>query len=86
MAADRPQDPQAPAQAVSLTARTRPAPPPSSLQRCFPYEKQMDGMQSALAGLPAAGVYILGAALAAGLGGAGFVGAQSLAPGAHASW
>lgn len=43
----------------------------------------MDGMQSALAGLPAAGVYLLGAALAAGLGGAGFVGAQSLAPGAH---
>lgn len=54
-------------------------------QRCFPYEKQMDGMQAALAGLPAAGVYLLGAALAAGLGGAGFVGAQALAPGARAA-
>lgn len=51
-------------------------------QRCFPYEKKMDGMQAALAGLPAAGVYLLGAALAAGLGGAGFAGAQALAPGA----
>lgn len=42
----------------------------------------MDGMQSALSGLPTAGVYLLGAALAAGLGGAGFAGAQALAPGA----
>lgn len=56
--------------------------PLPSLQRCFPYEKQMDGMQSALAGLPTAGVYVLGAALAAGLGGAGFFGGQALAPGA----
>ena len=44
----------------------------------------MDGLQGALAGLPTVGVYVLGAALAAALGGAGFAGVQALAPGACA--
>ena len=57
-------------------------PPPPAPQRCFPYERKMDGMQAALSGLPSAGVYVLGAALAAALGGAGFVGAEAVAPGA----
>ncbi|KAL4434488.1 hypothetical protein ABPG75_000929 [Micractinium tetrahymenae] len=52
----------------------------AALENPFKYERPMDGMQSALAGLPTAGVYLLGAALAAGLGGAGFTGAHALAP------
>ncbi|KAL4420333.1 hypothetical protein ABPG77_010238 [Micractinium sp. CCAP 211/92] len=52
----------------------------AALENPFKYERPMDGMQSALAGLPTAGVYLLGAVLAAGLGGAGFTGAQALAP------
>lgn len=57
-------------------------PLPASPQRCFPYERKMDGLQAALAGLPTAGVYVVGAALAAALGGAGFVGGEAIAPGA----
>ena len=49
-------------------------------QSPFKYGRDMDGLQGALAALPTAGVYLLGAALAAGLGGAGFAGAEALAP------
>ncbi|EFN52285.1 hypothetical protein CHLNCDRAFT_139027 [Chlorella variabilis] len=52
----------------------------AAVENPFKYPRDMDGLQSALAGLPTAGVYVLGAALAAGLGGAGFVGAGAVAP------
>lgn len=54
------------------------------MQSPFKYGREMDGLQGALAGLPTVGVYVLGAALAAALGGAGFAGVQALAPGACA--
>ncbi|PSC73353.1 chloroplastic isoform X2 [Micractinium conductrix] len=52
----------------------------ATMESPFKYGRDMDGLQGALAALPTAGVYLLGAALAAGLGGAGFAGAEALAP------
>lgn len=51
------------------------------LQNPFKCGRELDGLQSTLAGVPTVGVYLLGAALAAALGGVGFVGAEALAPG-----
>ncbi|KAL4860244.1 hypothetical protein ACK3TF_000429 [Chlorella vulgaris] len=51
-----------------------------AVENPFRYPREMSGLQSALAGLPTAGVYLVGAALAAWLGGGGAFAAQSLAP------
>ena len=56
------------------------------LQSPFKYPRDMDSLQSALAGLPTAGVYVAGAALALGLGGGGYAAAQALAPGEPRRW
>lgn len=51
------------------------------LQNPFKYPRQMDGLQSALAQLPSVGVYVVGAALVAVLGGAGVGVVSAVAPG-----
>lgn len=52
-----------------------------SMQNPFKYPQQMDGLQSALSQLPTAGVYVVGAALVAVLGGSGITAASAVAPG-----
>lgn len=57
------------------------AEPPTPAQNPFKYPREMDGLQSALSGLPTAAVYVLGVVLAAGLGGGAALGAGSALPG-----
>lgn len=63
--------------------RGAPTPPPArpSPQNPYKYPREMDGLTAALAALPSAGVYALGAALVVALGGGASAAAQSLAPG-----
>ncbi len=51
------------------------------MQNPFKFAKEMDGLQSALSGLPTAGVYALGAVLVAALGGGASIGASNVVPG-----
>ena len=70
-------DPHCPRDTPNTTIATAPG-----LQNPFLYPREMDGLQTALSGLPTAGVYVVGAALTAGMGAVGFTAAQALAPGA----
>lgn len=58
--------------------------PPAALsaQNPFKYPRQMEGLQGPLSQLPTVGVYVLGAALAAVLGGGGWAVVGAVAPGA----
>eukprot|EP00887_Chlorella_sp_A99_P004420 scaffold30.g4420.t1 len=77
----------APTRLLQAPARVRPANAgrralvcAAKIESPFKHGREMDGLQAALAGLPTAGVYAAGAALAAALGGAGWAGAHALAP------
>jgi hypothetical protein len=61
--------------------RAAPTPPSPLSQNPYKYPREMDGLTAALAALPSAGVYALGAALVVALGGGASAAAQSLAPG-----
>lgn len=51
------------------------------MQNPFKYPRQMESLQGVLSKLPSAGVYVLGAALVAALGGVGSTGVGAVAPG-----
>ena len=51
------------------------------LQNPFKYPRPMQGLQAPLSSLPTVGVYVVGAALIAVLGGVGSTGVAAVAPG-----